>query len=130
LKATATGLPVFQVMVSTPRAPSCPSLDRKAPAQRVWVGDVWRQAKRPDRGPDSAPPLNLVVSVKEPPVKVPVTLECGPNEGNEPEYLVGISVAASTDAERTAQPADNATARNIIVCFLAPIRQNLIANNA
>jgi hypothetical protein len=57
--------------------------------------------------------LKLVLRVKAFPENVPVIFECGPNEGNAPEYRVGISVAANAVAEMTAQPVNSVPVRNI-----------------
>jgi hypothetical protein len=45
--------------------------------------------------------------------------ECGPKEGNEPEYLVGISAAASATVAMRMQPVINPMARH----FSFPLRK-------
>jgi hypothetical protein len=50
--------------------------------------------------------LNVYLRLKAFPAKVPVTAVMRPDDGKEPEYLVGMSAAASAiDANRTAPAA-------------------------
>jgi hypothetical protein len=99
-------------MVRTPLAPNCPSSDRKPPLQRVWVDDARAHLNLPVRGPEGGP-RNVLFSTTALPEKVPVMFECGPKDGNEPAYLVGISAAASATVAIGTQPAVNAMVRNI-----------------
>lgn len=66
------------------------------------VGDAREQANVADMGLKRVPRLTTYLSAKVLPVKVPVILDAVRNGGNDPEYLVGISAAASaTAANRT-----------------------------
>lgn len=81
--------------------------------QRVWVGDTRAQANLPDARLALEPTLPL--STKLLPEKVPVICENLPTDGNEPEYLVGISVAASATAGNRAATVANTRATRIIL---------------
>lgn len=63
--------------------------------QRVWVEDVFAQlpAKVLRRDPDLG--VEVKFSVRALPVKVPEMFLLCPSDGNEPEYLVGMSPTAS-----------------------------------
>ena len=64
---------------------------------------AWAQENLADVGTECVPVKTLYFKVRIVPANVPLTLDALPNDGNEPEYLVGISAAASASVD-TARP--------------------------